>query len=73
MLSWLFTLTYLLQFEQFVLDRKGRQVYYRHQEIELTAKEFNLLEYLMRHLNQVLTRDREHPKCVNLFFCSAGF
>jgi two-component system OmpR family response regulator len=50
--------THLLQFEQLVLNRKARQVYYRHQEIELTAKEFNLLEYLMQHLNQVLTRDR---------------
>jgi DNA-binding response OmpR family regulator len=39
--------THLLQFE-----------HYRHQEIELTAKEFNLLEYLMRHPNQVLTRDQ---------------
>lgn len=47
---------HLLQFEQLTLDQKARQVYYRHQEIELTATEFNLLEYLMRHPNQVLTR-----------------
>lgn len=50
--------THLLQFEQLVLDRKARQVYYRHHEIELTAKEFGLLEYLMQHPNQVLTRDQ---------------
>jgi DNA-binding response OmpR family regulator len=50
--------SHLLQFEQLVLDRKARQVYYHHQEIELTAKEFKLLEYLMRHPNQVLTRDQ---------------
>lgn len=50
--------TNLLQFEQLVLSRKARQVYYHHQEIELTAKEFNLLEYFMRHPNQVLTRDQ---------------
>ncbi len=50
--------THLLQFEQLVLNRKARQVYYRHQEIELTAKEFNLLEYFMRHPNQVLTRNQ---------------
>ncbi|MEP0884060.1 winged helix-turn-helix domain-containing protein [Trichocoleus sp. ST-U3] len=37
-----------------VLERKARQVYYRNQEIELTTKEFNLLEYLMRHPNQVM-------------------
>lgn len=50
--------THLLQFEQLVLNRKSRQVYCDNQEIELTAKEFNLLEYLMRHPNQVLTRDQ---------------
>lgn len=49
---------HLLQFEQLVLDRKARQVYYCYQGIELTAKEFNLLEYFMRHPNQVLTRDQ---------------
>ncbi len=49
---------HLLQFEQLVLNRKARQVYYHNQEIELTAKEFDLLEYLMRHPNQVLTRDQ---------------
>jgi two-component system OmpR family response regulator len=50
--------THLLQFEQLVLNQKARQAYYRHQEVELTAKEFDLLEYLMRHPNQVLTRDQ---------------
>ena len=50
--------THLLQFEQLVLNRKSRQVYYGNQEVELTAKEFDLLEYLMRHPNQVLTRDQ---------------
>lgn len=47
---------YLLQFEQLILNQKARQVYYGNQEIELTAKEFDLLEYFMRHPNQVLTR-----------------
>jgi DNA-binding response OmpR family regulator len=50
--------THLLQFEQLILNRKARQVHYRHQEIDLTAKEFDLLEYFMRHPNQVLTRDQ---------------
>lgn len=50
--------THFLQFEQLTLDQKAHRVYYRHQEIELTAKEFSLLEYLMRHPNQVLTRDQ---------------
>ncbi|MBI4780845.1 MAG: response regulator transcription factor [Oscillatoriophycideae cyanobacterium NC_groundwater_1537_Pr4_S-0.65um_50_18] len=47
---------YLLQFEYLVLNSKARQVYYEDREIELTAKEFDLLEYLMRHPKQVLTR-----------------
>ncbi|GAB4376250.1 MAG: response regulator transcription factor [Elainellaceae cyanobacterium] len=47
---------YLLQFEYLVLNQRSRQVHYGSQEIELTAKEFDLLEYLMRHPNQVLTR-----------------
>ncbi|WP_225938646.1 winged helix-turn-helix domain-containing protein [Kovacikia minuta] len=51
-------LTHILQFEQLILDRKAHQVFYCHREIELTAKEFDLLEYLMRHPNQVLTRDQ---------------
>lgn len=50
--------THFLQFEQLTLHQKTRQVYHRHQEIELTATEFNLLEYFMRHPNQVLTRDQ---------------
>lgn len=49
---------HLLQFEQLVLNRKARRVYYDNQEIELTAKEFDLLDYLMRHPNQVVTRDQ---------------
>lgn len=49
---------YLLQFEQLVLNQKARQVYYGNQKVELTAKEFDLLEYLMRHPQQVLTREQ---------------
>jgi two-component system OmpR family response regulator len=49
---------HLLQFEQLVLNQKTRQAYYKDQEIELTAKEFDLLGYLMRHPLQVLTRDQ---------------
>lgn len=49
---------YLLQFEQLILNQKARQVYYGNQVIELTAKEFDLLEYLIRHPNQVMTREQ---------------
>jgi DNA-binding response OmpR family regulator len=48
----------LLRFDQLVLHPRARQVYYGTQEIELTAKEFDLLEYLMQHANQVLTREQ---------------
>jgi DNA-binding response OmpR family regulator len=39
-----------------VLDRLERQVTCRGQAIELTTREFNLLEYLMRSAGGVLTR-----------------
>ncbi len=48
----------LLMFEDLSLNRSTREVYRANREIELTAKEFDLLEYLMAHPRQVLTRDR---------------
>jgi len=48
----------LLIFEDLSLNRSTREVYRGNREIELTAKEFDLLEYLMTHPRQVLTRDR---------------
>ncbi len=48
----------VLQFEDLVLNRNSREVFRSGRAIELTAKEFDLLEYLMRHPRQVLTRDR---------------
>ncbi len=47
-----------LVFDDLILDRKSRQVKRGQREIELTAKEFDLLEYLMTNPRQVLTRDR---------------
>jgi two-component system OmpR family response regulator len=47
-----------LIFTDLSLDRKSRQVKRGQREIELTAKEFDLLEYLMTNPRQVLTRDR---------------
>ena len=43
-------------FEDLKLDTLSRRVYRRNRQIVLTAKEFNLLEYLMQHPLQVLTR-----------------
>ena len=46
----------VLQIEDLVLDTAARAVSRAGVPIQLTAKEFSLLEYLMRHPNQVLTR-----------------
>jgi DNA-binding response OmpR family regulator len=45
-----------LQVGNFVLDRLERQVTCMGHAIELTTREFNLLEYLMRSAGRVLTR-----------------
>ena len=47
-----------LQFQDLTLNRKTREVKRGGRSIELTAKEFDLLEYLISHPRQVLTRDR---------------
>ena len=50
--------TDLLQFGDLRLNRSTREVYRGDRLIELTAKEFDLLEYLISHPRQVLTRDQ---------------
>lgn len=47
-----------LQFQDLILNRKTREIKRGDRNIELTAKEFDLLDYLMNHPRQVLTRDR---------------
>ncbi|MBD2771271.1 response regulator transcription factor [Iningainema tapete] len=47
-----------LQFEDLNLNRRTREVFRGGRLIELTAKEFDLLEYLLNHPRQVITRDR---------------
>ncbi|MEG3850693.1 response regulator transcription factor [Microcoleus sp. herbarium19] len=47
-----------LEFEDLTLNRLTREVYRGKKLIELTAKEFDLLEFMMRHPRQVITRDR---------------
>jgi DNA-binding response OmpR family regulator len=47
-----------LQFEDLSLNRSTREVFRGQRSIELTAKEFDLLEYLLNHPRQVLTRDQ---------------
>ncbi len=50
--------TELLRFEDLTLNRQTREIFRDNRLIELTAKEFDLLEYLLSHPRQVLTRDR---------------
>ncbi|WP_293133064.1 response regulator transcription factor [Microcoleus sp. bin38.metabat.b11b12b14.051] len=47
-----------LEFEDLILNCLTREVYRGSQLIELTAKEFDLLEFLLRNPRQVITRDR---------------
>jgi DNA-binding response OmpR family regulator len=47
----------LLRFGKLTLDPAARQVTYDAQPIELSAKEFDVLELLMRHPRQVVTRE----------------
>jgi DNA-binding response OmpR family regulator len=48
----------VLVFGDLTLDRRSREVHRGQRPIELTAKEFDLLDYLMTNPRQVLTRDR---------------
>lgn len=48
----------ILEFADLSLNRRTRQVFRGKRLIELTAKEFDLLEYLLMHPQQVITRDR---------------
>lgn len=41
-----------------VLDRRSRRVYIGEEEITLTPKAIGLLEYLMTHADELVTRDR---------------
>jgi len=44
--------------QNITLNSTSKQVFKNSQEIKLTLKEFSLLEYFMRHPNQVLSRDQ---------------
>ncbi|NJL81843.1 MAG: response regulator transcription factor [Chloroflexaceae bacterium] len=49
---------HVLQFADLRLNRSTREVHRGDRLIELTAKEFDLLDYLLAHPRQVLTRDQ---------------
>jgi len=48
----------LLKFADVTLCHISHEVYRASQKIELTAKEFDLLEFMLRHPQKVLTRDQ---------------
>lgn len=48
----------ILQFEDLSLNRRTREIFRVKRNIELTAKEFDLLEYLMSNPRQVFTREQ---------------
>lgn len=52
------TLSPILQVEDLTLDTKSYQVKRGKKLINLSNKEFSLLEYLMRHKNQILTKEK---------------
>jgi DNA-binding response OmpR family regulator len=47
-----------LQFEDLILNALTREVYRDRQVIELTAKEFDLLEFMLQNPRQLTTRER---------------
>jgi len=47
----------ILEFADLKLDSSTRQAIRGNREIELTAKEYEILEYLMRHPKQTVTRN----------------
>jgi DNA-binding response OmpR family regulator len=47
-----------LEYEDLSLDRKSREVKRGDRLLDLTVKEFDLLDYLLTHAKQVVTRDQ---------------
>lgn len=47
----------VLRFGELTLDTAARQVWFGQRTVDLSSKEFDMLELMMRHPNQVLTRD----------------
>ena len=56
------------QFADLSLSPRTRQVFRGGHEVQLTAKEFDLLELFMRHPNQVLTREMIYEHIWNYDF-----
>ncbi|MBL9145066.1 MAG: response regulator transcription factor [Verrucomicrobiaceae bacterium] len=48
----------MLRFDDLVLDLRGRKVSREGKAVTLSAREFSMLEYLMRHQGEVVSRTR---------------
>jgi DNA-binding response OmpR family regulator len=60
----------VLQVGNLAMDLAHREVRYAGQFINLSQREFMLLEYLMRHPNQILTRTQIAEHVWNFDFCN---
>jgi DNA-binding response OmpR family regulator len=47
-----------LRHGQILINPANKQVFYNNQEIKLTLKEYGILEFLMRNVGQVISRDQ---------------
>jgi two-component system response regulator MprA len=57
-----------LRYADLSLNPRSRQVFRGEEEIQLTAKEFDLLELFLRHPNQVMTREMIYEHIWNYDF-----
>jgi len=62
--------TAVLEFGPLVLDSESRRVTVDGQEVDLTPKEFAILEYFLHHPNRVLTRTQIEDHVWNYDFAS---
>lgn len=58
----------ILEIADLVMDTAARSVHRSDREVELTAREFDLLELFLRHPNQVLTRAQIYDEIWNYDF-----
>lgn len=59
-----------LQIGNLMLNTSSRKALYNDRELKLTMKEFNLLEYMMKHADEVLNRERILEKIWDINFNS---
>ena len=52
------SLPLILKVKNITLDSRNKMVFKNYNEVKLTLKEFSILEYLMRHPNQVVKREQ---------------